>query len=257
MLQRVTAGSIPIIRLLVISDNDRSRADSELWHNFWTVCTIPLVGNWLTATDRPTDRPNNQPTNQRTNRPTDRPINKLPSLCGRIAHEIIIIIIIIIIPQPVNKFPSFYTIRRFITVFTTARHLSLSWARWIQSTPSRAMPLTLLLILSSHLCLDDSFSALTKPLLYTFPFNPIRATCPTHLIPSDRITRNILCNILHSLITSSLSGPNIFLSTFTNTLNLCYDQVSHPNNRYNCSSVHFKLFIFGQQLEHKTIWTHW
>jgi len=26
--------------------------------------------------------------------------------------------------------------RRFITVFTRARHYSLSWARWTQSTPS-------------------------------------------------------------------------------------------------------------------------
>ena len=36
----------------------------------------------------------------------------------------------------VNKFPSFYGIRRFITAFTSARHLSLSWARSIQSMPS-------------------------------------------------------------------------------------------------------------------------
>jgi len=150
----------------------------------------------------------------------------------------------IIIPQLVNKFPAFYTTRRCITVFTTARHLSLSWARWIQSTPSRTMPLTLILILFSHLCLDDSASAPTKSFLYTFPFYPIRVTCPTHLIPSDRITRTISCNLLHSPITSSLSGPNIFLSTFPNTLNVCYDQVSHPNNRYDCSSVHFKLCIF-------------
>jgi len=27
-----------------------------------------------------------------------------------------------------------------ITLFTTARHLSLSWARWIQSTPSHPTP---------------------------------------------------------------------------------------------------------------------
>jgi len=30
--------------------------------------------------------------------------------------------------QPVKKFPAFYGTRRFITVFTSARHLSLSWA---------------------------------------------------------------------------------------------------------------------------------
>jgi hypothetical protein len=36
-------------------------------------------------------------------------------------------------PQLVKKFPAFYGTRRFITVYTTARHLSLSWARSIQT----------------------------------------------------------------------------------------------------------------------------
>jgi hypothetical protein len=34
-----------------------------------------------------------------------------------------------------KKVPAFYGTRRFITAFTTARHLSLSWARLIQSMP--------------------------------------------------------------------------------------------------------------------------
>jgi hypothetical protein len=37
-------------------------------------------------------------------------------------------------PELLKKFPAFYGTRRFITVFTTARHLSLSWTRSIQST---------------------------------------------------------------------------------------------------------------------------
>jgi hypothetical protein len=41
------------------------------------------------------------------------------------------------VSQPVNKFPAFYRTQRFITVFTTARHLSLTWARYIQYTPSQ------------------------------------------------------------------------------------------------------------------------
>ena len=36
-------------------------------------------------------------------------------------------------PELVKKFPAFYGTRRFIAAFTTARHLSLSWARSIQS----------------------------------------------------------------------------------------------------------------------------
>ena len=35
--------------------------------------------------------------------------------------------------QLVKKFPAFYGTRRFVTAFTSGRHLSLSWARSIQS----------------------------------------------------------------------------------------------------------------------------
>jgi hypothetical protein len=45
------------------------------------------------------------------------------------------------VTQLVNKFPVFYVTLRFITVFTTARHWSLSWARCIQSTPSHPISL--------------------------------------------------------------------------------------------------------------------
>ena len=59
--------------------------------------------------------------------------------------------------------------------------------------------------------------------------SPICATCPAHLILLNFITRTILgeeyrsfsslYNHLHSPVTSSLLGPNIFLNTlFTNTL---------------------------------------
>ena len=37
--------------------------------------------------------------------------------------------------QPVKKFPAFHGTRRFITAFTNARHLSLSWASSIHSIP--------------------------------------------------------------------------------------------------------------------------
>jgi hypothetical protein len=35
----------------------------------------------------------------------------------------------------VNEFPAFYGTRSFITVFTEARHWTLSWAWWIQFAP--------------------------------------------------------------------------------------------------------------------------
>ena len=50
--------------------------------------------------------------------------------------------------QLVQKFPAFYETRRFITAVT--RHLSLSWARSIQSIPLQSHFLTII-ILSCHL----------------------------------------------------------------------------------------------------------
>jgi hypothetical protein len=44
-----------------------------------------------------------------------------------------------------------YGTRRFITVFTQARHWILSWASWIQFTPSSPISLRSILMLSSHL----------------------------------------------------------------------------------------------------------
>jgi hypothetical protein len=50
--------------------------------------------------------------------------------------------------QPVNKFPTFYVTRRFITTVPNARHLSLSSARSIQSTPPHPTSSRSILILS-------------------------------------------------------------------------------------------------------------
>jgi hypothetical protein len=55
-------------------------------------------------------------------------------------------------PLIVKKFFAFYRTRKFITVLTTARHWSLSWARCIQSTLTHPISLRSILILSSRLC---------------------------------------------------------------------------------------------------------
>ena len=56
-----------------------------------------------------------------------------------------------IVLQQVNRFPAFYGTRRFITVFTSARHLHLSCARLIQSMPSHPASWRSILLLYSYL----------------------------------------------------------------------------------------------------------
>ena len=53
--------------------------------------------------------------------------------------------------QLVKKFPAFHGTRRFITAFSCARHLSLSWARSIQSIPPYLIYWRSILILPSNL----------------------------------------------------------------------------------------------------------
>jgi len=151
--------------------------------------------------------------------------------------------------QLVMKFPTFYGIRRFITAFTSARHLSLTRAISIQSMPLHPTSLRSILILSSHqsLGLQSGLFPTGFPTktLYTSLLSPISVTCPGNVILLDYITQIILggknkslssslCSFLNSPVASSLLGPNILLSTlFSNTLSLrsslnVSDQVPQP-----------------------------
>ena len=91
---------------------------------------------------------------------------------------------------------------------------------------------------------------------------PVRATCPVKLIILYVITRimfgevyrslcSSLCGLHHSPVTSSLLGPNIFLSTlFSKALILCSsldvtDQLSHPDMTTGKIVVlYYLIFIF-------------
>jgi len=88
--------------------------------------------------------------------------------------------------QLIKKFPAFYGTRRFITAFTSARHLSVSWASSIQSIPPNPTSWRSILMLSSHLCLGLPSGLLhsrfpTKKTLYASPLPHTHYTLhPSH-----------------------------------------------------------------------------
>ena len=109
----------------------------------------------------------------------------------------------------------------FITAFTSARHLPLSWAISIQSMPLHPTSWKLILIFSSHLRLGlpSGFfpSGIPTKTLYTPILSPILATCPAHLVLLDLMTRTIwgeeyrslsssLCFCLHSYFRNNLNS---------------------------------------------------
>ena len=182
--------------------------------------------------------------------------------------------------QLVKEFPAFHGTRSYITAFTSARHLSLSWASSIQSIPPHSTPWRSILILSSHLRLrlpsglfPSGFATIT---LYMPLLSPVRAKCPAHLIVLDFITRTILgeqyrslsyslCSFLHSPVTSSLWEPSILLNTlFTNILSqrsshIVSDQVSHPYTTTGTIII-LCILIFkflDSKLEDKRFCTEW
>ena len=86
-----------------------------------------------------------------------------------------------------QEIPTFCGTRRFITAFTRACHLSLFWARSIQSMSPTPHPTAWrsILIISSHLCLalpSGPFPQVFPPKPYMHLSSvPIHATCPAHL----------------------------------------------------------------------------
>jgi hypothetical protein len=117
--------------------------------------------------------------------------------------------------QPLKNFPAFYGTRRFITEYTRALHLSLSWARSIQFVPFHPFSKIHFNIVHPPTSWCSQWSLyfwLSHQYLYAFLFSPNRATCPIHLILLDLIILIIqeyklwsssVCSFLPPPVTSS------------------------------------------------------
>ena len=120
-----------------------------------------------------------------------------------------------------------------------------------------------ILILSSFLrrgLRSDLFSSFfATKILYTSLLSTIRATFPNHLICLDLITRKMLgqgyrslsstlCGFPHSLVTASLSDPNIpFVTLFPNTLSLRFslNMSDHFSPPYKTTRKVIVLYILN------------
>ena len=77
--------------------------------------------------------------------------------------------------QLIKKFPAFYRTPKFITVLTSARHLSLSWAKSMQSPQPLPTSWRSILILPSHLrlvLLSGSFPQVSPPIACAYLSHP-------------------------------------------------------------------------------------
>ena len=115
-----------------------------------------------------------------------------------------------------------------IIAFTSARHLSITWASSIQSVPPHPTSWISILILSSHLRLGLPSGLFpsgfpTKTLYTLLLLSPIRATCPAHLILFDFITRIIFSEQYRSLTYIQGVPKNVYTLAAVRRLRQCLD----------------------------------
>ena len=92
--------------------------------------------------------------------------------------------------QPVKKLPAFHGNRKFITVITSAHHLSITWASSIQSIPPHPTSWRSTLILSYHLRLGLPSGLF--PSSFPPPKPCIRLSCHTYTLHVPPICENFV-----------------------------------------------------------------
>jgi hypothetical protein len=121
---------------------------------------------------------------------------------------------------PLEDITAFYGTRRFISAFTRAHHLSLSWAKKKSCQYPYPISPRYILMLSTHQHLDLPSGLFSSGFrtnsLYMYLFSPIRAICIAHLFLLNLIIliklgeeyksgSSSLCNFVYPPVTSSAS----------------------------------------------------
>jgi hypothetical protein len=143
----------------------------------------------------------------------------------------------------------------FITVFTSVRHWSVSWARRIQSTPSHPISVRPILILFSYprLVLPSVlFPPGFQKILYAFLTSSTSATCSANLILLHLTTlNNILWNLTVRHQPNSLSTMFCHTNSTSSSVVTCSvisEQVSIAVTLYTCIGNVSSLNFFGFRL---------
>jgi hypothetical protein len=188
-------------------------------------------------------------------------------------------------PQAANRaatheIPSTLWTRSFVIMFTRALHWSLSSAGSKKSIPFHPISLRSILITSTylrHVLPSDLFpTAFPTNILYAFPFFPVRATCPAHLILHEfimlitlgeeyKLWNSLLCSFFPTSCQFIPFGPNTLLNTlFSNNLSLCSslnvrEQVSHPYRTTGKMIIVYILILMflDSRRDNKGFWTEW
>ena len=140
--------------------------------------------------------------------------------------------------QLVKKFPAFHGTRRFITALTSVRHLSLSWARPIQSVYPHSTSWRSILILSTHLrlCLPSSLFP------SGFPTKSLYTPSPHPYVPKQYNTGRQYASV--SRFVDTTRDFMFKLDTLTFTLS----DVFHPAT---CFGSHFDNYQAQTQYQYK------
>jgi hypothetical protein len=132
----------------------------------------------------------------------------------------------------------------------------------VQTTPFYIYKIQLNII--HHLCLrlpSGFFSLAFLPITYTPSSSPIRATCPTYLNNLDKSCSSLLCSFLHPPVTPFLFGPNILLSTCSQTPSVYFPPLM-SKNMFHITGKTIFLYIrtftfFDSRREDRRFRTEW
>ncbi len=170
--------------------------------------------------------------------------------------------------QLIKKVPTFYGTRKFITVLTSVRHLSLSWANPIQSPQPLPTSWRSVLILSSHLRLGlpmISLNQVSPPKPCAHLSHPPYLTHPQYIGWAVQIIK-LLIMYFSSLyyypipLTSKYSPQHpVHKHPQPMFLPQCRRPIftSIQNNRQNYSSIYLDFKFSDSNLEDKRFFTEW